>query len=75
MKKMYAMILCIYICGGTIVCKLGGGYIFQTKLVIVESRQQKSSFEFDTVIDAFVGRTYQRRPKAAQAGDMDSNTI
>jgi hypothetical protein len=27
------------------------------------------------VIDAFVGRTYQRRPKAAQAGDMDSNTI
>jgi hypothetical protein len=27
------------------------------------------------VIDAFAGHTYQRRPKAAQAGDMDSNTI
>jgi hypothetical protein len=27
------------------------------------------------VIDVFVGRTYQRRPKAAQAGDMDSNTV
>jgi hypothetical protein len=31
--------------------------------------------EGGSVIDAFVGRTYQRRPKAAQAGDMDSNTV
>jgi hypothetical protein len=31
--------------------------------------------EGGNVIDAFVDRTYQRRPKAVQAGDMDSNTV
>jgi hypothetical protein len=30
--------------------------------------------EGGSVIDGFVGRTYQRRTKSTQAGDKDSNT-